>query len=125
MIEDITNEEVLDFTGDDNPLFLGLTQLPSNYIEQVRKLDHPITVIRVNDAHSQEFYESLRELVSNCDDNVCIKNGEVAPNSNKDEFFLGEQIIDEVIAGINPEWKTKSSLCTSSSWKNNLIFSRF
>lgn len=110
MIEDITNEDVLDFTGDDNPLFLGLTQLPSDYIEQVRKLDHPITVIRVNEAHSQEFYESLRKLVSDCDDNVCIKNGEIAPNPNKNEFFKGKQIIDEVIAGINPEWNTKQKV---------------
>ena len=110
MIEDITNEDVLDFTGDDNPLFLGLTQLPSDYIEQVRKLDHPITVIRVNEAHSQEFYESLRKLVSDCDDNVCIKNGEIAPNPNKNEFFKGKQIIDEVIAGINPELNTKQKV---------------
>jgi len=110
MIEDITKEDVLDFTGEDSPFWIKLTQSPRDYIEQIKRMDKPVKLIKVKSTHSQEFYESLRELVINCSDEVCIKNVEVAESPNKMEFLKGEAIIDEVIAGINPEWNKKQKV---------------
>ena len=102
MIEDISNRKVLNFTGLYKTIFGELKYSPRKYVEQVK--NHPIAVIMVKSSNSQEFYDSLKELVRYCDNNVCIKNLEVADIPNKEDFFKGEEIISKFIAGINPEW---------------------
>ena len=109
MIEDITNKKILDFKGGNTSSFKKLEYSPEEYIEQVKKMEKPPKEIKVNEKNSQEFYISLRKLVKECDDNLHIYSwdeGKIT-NPNKNEFFKGEEIIDNVLKGINPEWTVK------------------
>lgn len=107
MIEDITKERVLNFTGKDS-IFVKLTHSPKDYIEQIKKMDHEITLVQTNSTHTKDFYDELREMVKYCSDRVCIKNCEIMGETpNKEEFFDGEQIIDKLISEVDSEWNTK------------------
>ena len=110
MVEDITNEKVLDFTGEKSTIYMKLEHSPEEYIDQIDKMDHPIVLIEVNGKEPQKFYEGLRELVKHCDDNVCIKNLEVMEIPNKKEFLKGEQIIEDILKEVNPDWNAKQKI---------------
>lgn len=109
MIEDITNRKILDFKGGKTATFKKLEHFPEEYIEQIKKMKTPPLVIKVNEKNSQEFYTSLRKLVRECDDNVSIyswDDGKIL-EPNKKDFLKGEEIIDNVLSGVNPEWTVK------------------
>lgn len=112
MIENITNEKVLDFTGEKSGTFVKLTHSPEEYIEQVKKMENTPTLIKINIKNSQKFYEGLKKLVKECDDNVCIKNIDKGRINipNKNEFLKSEEIIDTILSEVNPEWSTKQKV---------------
>jgi hypothetical protein len=100
-MENIIGESIISFEDDSMGLFTVLQGSPKLYIEQAKQSDE-LSSIRVQMTASKQFYDELRELVQNCNDNIKVTND--IGEASKTEFLLGEEIIDKILEGINPEW---------------------
>ena len=81
---------------------MNLIELKEKYDIRVDELED-FTRIQVKEDEGSEFYKDLADCLKECDDNLTIANG-VMGNASKEDFFKGEEIINQVLEGINPEW---------------------
>ena len=64
------------------------------------------TRVQVREDESQEFYQELIDYVKKCNTKISIANG-IVGNATKEEFLQGEEIIEEIVKEIQPNWTKK------------------
>lgn len=64
------------------------------------------TRFQVREDESQEFYQELIDYVKKCNTKISIANG-IVGNATKEEFLQGEEIIEEIVKEIQPNWTKK------------------
>ena len=116
----ITYEEVLTknnikelysiYFGNKNSLSEDIT-ISNDIIEyiDVAKKAEELKYIKIMDVGMQEYYNSVSEFVKNCNSEIKIESQTIGSLS-KEEFLQAEEIINDIVAQINPLWDTKQKL---------------
>lgn len=84
---------------------MDIEEFKSKYNIRIDDLEE-FTRFQVREDESQEFYRQLVECVKDSDTKISIANG-IIGNATKEDFLQGEEIIEEVVKGIQPNWTKK------------------
>lgn len=80
---------------------------PMEYLDIANKATS-LQGIDIDVVQTKESIEGIREFIKHCREDVEIYNS--IGKCDKEEFFKGEEIIDDVVKEINPEWTAKQKL---------------
>ena len=84
---------------------MNIEEFRSKYNIKIDDLEE-FTRIQVKEDEEQGFYRQLVECVKNTNIPISIANG-IVGNATKEDFLNGEEIIEEVVNGIQPNWTKK------------------
>ena len=84
---------------------MDIEELKSNHEMKVDELGK-FTRIQVREDEDNAFYQNLAEYIKSCDREVSVAN-KIMGNASKEEFLQAEEIIQEIVKDINPDWTKK------------------
>lgn len=96
---------MLQFSDEKNLLYTSISDSPINYVEFGDKFTN-LKTVSLDNVQSSDYYNSIREFIKKCNDDIKIVNGPVG-SATKEEFLRSEEKINGVIDNINPEWNIK------------------
>lgn len=96
---------MLQFFDEKNLLYTSISDSPINYVEFADKFTN-LKTISLDKVQSSDCYNSIKEFIKKCNDDIKIVNGLVG-TATKEEFLRSEEKINGIIDNINPEWNVK------------------
>ncbi len=100
-------ESFLDSINEERARILGN---PSEYLDVAQRATELERLeMDTTERHDKQWYEAARNFVVNCKENIRIGNCSVGL-CTKGEFLEAENIIEEIVAQINPNWTVKQKL---------------
>ena len=84
---------------------MDIEELKSNHEMKVDELGK-FTRIQVREDEDNAFYQNLAEYIKSCDREVSVAN-KIMGSASKEEFLQAEEIIQEIVKDINPDWTKK------------------
>lgn len=84
---------------------MEIEELKKKYDVRIDYLEDCVR-IQISETETGEIYKELANVVRNYDGKIVVANG-IMGKATKEEFLKGEEVIDEIVAEINPEWSKK------------------
>lgn len=84
---------------------MDIEELKRNHEMKIDELSD-FTRIQVREDEDNVFYQNLAEYIKSCDTEVVVAN-KIIGNASKEEFLQAEEIIQEIVKEINPDWTKK------------------
>lgn len=84
---------------------MSIEEFRDKYDVRIVNLEE-FTRIQVREDESQEFYQELAKYVKSCNNKISIANG-IIGNATREDFLQGEEIIEEIVREIQPNWTKK------------------
>ena len=87
---------------------MEIEELKKKYDVRIDYLEDCVR-IQISETETGEIYKELANVVRNYDGKIVVANG-IMGKATKEEFLKGEEVIDEIVAEINPEWTKNKRL---------------
>lgn len=107
---DINHLSYINFTNENTSILrIAIHEDPREYLD-VAKNAEKLDLIIVPSKQSDEYYKGLLEFVKNCRKEVKVEQQNLRGRASKDEFLKTEEIINNLLKEINPNWNIKQKL---------------
>lgn len=82
--------------GEGNKEYLNIERTPSGF-----------SYVELEATQTAEYYRRAYDFVNNCEENINILSKGLIGTATSETFLRSEELIEEIIQEINPEWNTK------------------
>lgn len=82
--------------GEGNKEYLNIERTPSGF-----------SYVELEATQTAEYYRRAYDFVNNCEENINILSKGLMGTATSETFLRSEELIEEIIQEINPEWNTK------------------